>query len=306
MKIYVFDPWGAHWDETAEALRGRGHEVRKGGYWGPELVEWSDVSIFHAVQNNLIQASRKTENPEDTTIVAEAVDIDVYAGHMGGVEWDFVDHLVYMADHMRGYAERRFDVPEDIPRHVIKGGVDLDDWTLVDRPVGYKIAWIGHLWIAKNLIGALQIFNQVIEDRPYEPWELHALGRKWSPPHWWRRACEGYLDANPELEDRFTLTEEYVPSVDEWLDDKSYLLHTGLKEAYGYVIAQSAAKGIRPIVMQTMGTDAIWPQEWIFQTHAEAVSMFEPYERSRYRETIERGHDVDDRAAAFEELFRWR
>lgn len=305
MRIYIYDAWGNHWDETAAELERRGHEVRKGPHWGPELTDWADVEIFHAVQNNLIQASKNTAR-DDTITIAEAVDIDIYAGHMGAVNWHYVDHLVYMATHMREYAEDRFahKLPKALPRHTIQGGVDLDNWTLIERDVGYNVAWIGHLWIAKNLIGALQVFNQLIRTYPDEPWRFHALGRKWSPPHWWPRAVEGYLDANPDLKARFTLTEERVPSIDEWLDDKDYLLHTGLKEAFGYVIAQAAAKGIRPVVMQTMGTDKIWPVDWIFQTHDEAVKkLHTKYHRSWYREIIEDIYPIEARVDLYEELF---
>lgn len=303
MKIYVFDSWRWHWTETIKALRELGHEVQTGIYWGPELVEWADVAIFHPVDNNLKQASLKQEKPKDTFVLAEAVDIDIYSNHLGGINWDYVDHLAFMAKHMKEWAEAKVKLPDDLPRSILPGGIDLEHFRLRPTPrSGYNVAWIGRLWIAKNVFGALQVFNELLLQQPDKPWRLYLRGEKYHPTTWWQRQCETYIEANSLLAERI----EFVPRVDDiatWLDDKDYLLQTSHKEAFGYVVAQAAAKGIRPVVQMTTGALDIWPEEWIFQTHSQAVDMLTTnYDPQEVRQVIVERYPLANRVSKLMEI----
>lgn len=303
-KIFVFDSWRKHWSETIACWRFQGgHEIRTGIYWGPELTEWADIAIFHPVDNNLIQASKKQEKSKGTLIIAEAVDIDIYAGQPGAVEWDYVDRLVFMAEHMRDYSLAKFRIPKTLPIDVIPGGIDLNRWTLREKPGrGYQVAWVGRLWIAKNVFGAIQVFNQLIKADPDHPWRLFLRGEKYHPEAWWQLQVESYLDQDPELKRRVSFVPE-VANINSWLEDKDFLLQTSFKEAFGYVIAQAAAKGIRPIIQMTTGAEKIWPRDWIFMTHDEAVRMFlEGYEPRDNRAFIAERYSVERRVELFDRI----
>ena len=304
-KIWVCDSWKKHWNETMDFWRRAGHEVKTGIYWGPELVEWADVAVFHPVDNNLIQASKKTEGkPENTVIVAEAVDVDIYAGHPGAVNWDYVDEIVFMAEHMRDYALSKFGKLKRFPQehiHLVPGGLDLSRWTMRSTPErNFNVAFIGRLWIPKNVFAAIQVFNQLIKTDPESPWRLFILAdNKYHPPGWWRLQVESYLDRDPRLKARVSF-EHGVPDVNEWLEDKAFLLQTSHKEAFGYVIAQAAAKGIKPIIQMTTGADKIWPEECIFMTHDEAVQMFlGSYEPEDYRAYVADRYPIELRVTRF-------
>jgi len=143
----------------------------------------------------------------------------------------------------------------------------------------------GRHWIAKNLLGALMIFNELITRDRDNPWHLFVRADKWSP-NWWKENCLAYLADNPQLAEQTTFVKQRVPDLNTWLDDKDFLLQTSFKEAFGYVVAESAAKGIRPVVQFTNGARDIWPRDWIFSTHKEAIYRFigryRPFERQWY------------------------
>ena len=301
MKICIIDSWGKFMHGPVAHWRALGHEVRTGPYWGPELVEWADACYFYPVDNNLKRASKEFK-PPNTRIVAEAVDIDIYAGHSGAVNWDYVDALVVMAPHMLDLLQHKVkSLPPDLPVHIVPGGVDLERFTLVERPRNYNVAWIGRLWIAKNLFGALQIFNQLIHADSEHPWRLWCLGQKWHP-EWWARHCKAYLEANPELVERVEFVDR-VDDVNDWLENMSYLLQTSFKEAFGYCIAEAAAKGIRPVIQNTNGALATWPREWVFDTHAEAIEMLtNGYDARQVRGIIEERYPLAKRLAALDEI----
>lgn len=294
MKICVIDSWGKFMRGPVDHWRALGHEVRVEKHWAPERIEGMDIVYFYPVEANLIHAAR-TPKPPGTRIVAEAVDIDIYSGHSGAVNWDYVDALIVMAPHMLELLHHKVkNLPSTLPIHIVPGGVDLERFTLVERPRNYNVAWIGRKWIAKNLFGALQIFNQLIQADPEHPWRLWCLGQRWHP-EWWQRHCEAYLEANSALVERVEFV-DHVPDVNEWLENMSYLLQTSFKEAFGYCIAEAAAKGIRPVVQNTNGALATWPREWVFDTHAEAIEMLtNGYDARQVRGIIEKRYPLAKR-----------
>lgn len=302
MKIMVFDAWKKFMPPVVEYWRSKGHEVESGIYWGPELVEGRDLCYFYPVQNNLKQASLKQEKPKGTHIVAEAVDIDIYAKHHCAINWDFVDDLIFMAPHMKKLALEMCPLPENLPIHIVPGGVDVDKWTLRKDPKrGHNVAWIGRLWIGKNVFGALQIFNQLIKQDPSPDWKLFLRGEKYHPA-WWQKHVEAYIEANAELGKRVTFVPQ-VPDINVWLEDMDYLLQTSFKEAFGYVIAEAAAKGVKPIIQTTNGALDTWPSSWIFQTHGEAVRMFSgSYEPETYRAYVADMYPLSKRLKMLDEI----
>jgi hypothetical protein len=273
MKIFLCDPWKKKFTQPLiDHWIAQGHEVEHNIWWGPDRVEHADVAYFYAVENNLCRASNEQPKPPGTRIIAEAVDADIYGGHWRKVNWDFVDALVCMSRHMIDYM--RPHLPESLPVHYVPGGVDLDKWTLRRDPSrNFNVAWVGHYWIAKNLFGALQVFRQLLRRDERNPWHLYVRGQKWSP-NWWREHCLAYVEANPILKKRVTFVEKRVPDLNEWLEDKAYLLSTSFKEAFGYAVGEAAAKGIRPVLQFTNGIYDIWPAEWVFNTHVEAEMHF--------------------------------
>lgn len=306
MKIYLFDSWKLKFCRPLlDHWRALGHDVNTGIWWGPDLVPHDGLAYFYPIDNNLCRASNEQPKPPGTCVIAEAVDADIYGGHWQKVNWNWVDALVTMSEHMlRWMREHPPGLPDNLPIHIIPGGVDLDAWTMRREPVrGYNIAWVGHYWIAKNLFGALQVFNELIRRDPDHPWRLYVRGQKWSP-NWWQAHCDGYLAQNPALAERVTFTSQWVPDLNEWLEDKHYLLSTSFKEAFGYAIGEAAAKGIRPVLQATNGIRDIWPEEWVFDVHGQAVDMFlsNVYEPKQYRAYIANRYPLSRRLAMLDEV----
>jgi len=303
MRIAIFDSWGQKFTRpVAEHWRSLGHEVHTGMHWSAEIVESVDVAYFYPVDNNLIQASKKQGKPPNVRIIAEAVDIDIYAGHPGAVQWEYVDALIFMAHHTKELSDHKFNIPRDLPQYIVPGGIDTDRWTLrKNTSKGYNVAFIGRFWIAKNMFGALQIFNQLIKTDPGNPWKLYLRGENYDPL-WWQRHVEAYIEASPGLKERI----EFVPWVEdlnEWLEDKSYLIQSSFKESFAYVVGECASKGLKPIIQMTTGVLSIWPSSWVFQTHDEAVQMFlNGYDPETYRAYVADRYPLSRRLEMLDEI----
>ena len=285
MKIALFDPYvGKFTSSMEEWWIQQGHEVKRGTYYNPEMVLWADLVWFDTADNNILSATdpgvallSDTANfsPWDMhdmdlsgkRIIVRPIDIEVWQGHMEGVKWDIVDEVIFIADHIRNIVnehelrERR----EDMGVHTIPHSIDLSKWTFKEREKGFDIAVVAERWMSKGEDYVLQIAMKLKEIDPR--YKIHWLGKRSDYP--WEHA---YFD---EFIEKFDLPIEItnvVDNVDEWLEDKNFLLHASHKEAFSAATAEAMAKGIKPILHRFYGADTLWPGiTW--NTIDEAVAM---------------------------------
>jgi hypothetical protein len=120
-------------------------------------------------------------------------------------------------------------------------------------------------------------------------YELHVLGKK-SKERW----LHAYFDHIVSELDITVHHTESVTSVDAWLEDKDYLLVTSQKEAFSYVTAEAAAKGIKPLVHNFYRARDIWPDDWVWTTLDELYAKFHSgYNSASYREFIESNYTLE-------------
>ena len=284
MKIAMSDCCrGKFSNVIANHWRDKGHQVIQNVYWEPNNCKDVDVIFFDWADNSVQRAS----NPEDEfykkfnvpylndkNIILRCHDIDMWTGGLGGVKPNFVKHIVFVAEHIR----RKAKVLEGAEVHVIKHGIDTDKFTLRKSKQNKNIAWIGRFDANKDPRLALQVIQMLPRD-----YTLHILGT--GPKARWQ---EAYWEEFIRLNDLSVTFTDRVDDVNEWLEDKSYLLHTAQKEAFGYVIGEAMAKGIKPVIHRFYGAGEVWTEEYVWDGVAQAVNMIlsQEYEPDKYREFI--------------------
>ena len=289
MNIAVFDYLdGKFTKQFVDYWRFKGHTVTQNHYWGPELCTGMDVLYFDMIDNNLVQASNGMTKSPGQKVIVRGIDIDVYSGYAGGVNWSFVDDLIFIALHIQQMFNNSYPgVCEN--QHLIPPGVDLDKWTYKDREHGYNIGWVGNKWITKNIGRAFELIYEL--KRIDNNYKLHIVSNDNYSPDWWGSYCNYLIDLY-EIQDNIVWNDGYVEDLNEWWEDKNYALLTSMKEAFSYVTAEACAKGIKPLVLPFAGVEDIWPVDFRFKSLTDAVSAVldraeSPYIPSRYRSYIE-------------------
>lgn len=306
MKIALFDPYkGKFTTDMKEWWESHGHEVAidPQGYYNPELVDWADVVWFDTVSNNLISAT----NPEQALIdewrrenrsgewdmhlmdmskkkvIVRAIDIDVWSGHHASVKWDIVDHCMFIAPHIRELmmADSR-PQSSSMQLHDIPHSINPDKWTFKERKPGFNIAVVAEIWESKGIDYVLQIALKLkqIDSR----YHIYYLGKE-QDYQWHRQYRKEFIEDN-DLPITFI---DWVDNLDEWLEDKDYLLHCSTKEAFSAATAEAAAKGIRPILHAFGGYKPLWGDSgWVWQGIDEAVDMITDglYDSISYRKYL--------------------
>lgn len=313
MKIALFDPYTPKF--TGDIVRWwqtHGHEVRVDRYYDPELVKWADVVWFDTCDNNLKCAMYPDKNDPtqqgwdlhemDLTnkkLIVRVIDIEVWSGHNLNVDWDLVDDIIFIAPHIKELVARGHNWKPEYEEKVriIPCGVDLDRFTFKERSPGFNIGIVSEIWGSKGSDLVLQVALKLksIDSRYNIQW----LG-KWAEYNWDEAYIRSFIERN-QLSITFV---DWVESVDDFLEDKNYLLHCSKKEAFSYATAEAMAKGIKPILHHFYGAEDLWPDmTWQSIDGAIGKIIDEYYDSRTYpRYLIERGYTLPQMMAKIDEV----
>jgi glycosyltransferase involved in cell wall biosynthesis len=193
---------------------------------------------------------------------------------------------------------------KDIPIRQLPVCLEMSDWEYTKHNSGRKIVVIGEQWMAKNPFMITQMLAMLPSD-----YTVDILG-KWNEGVWrWTEEQFWYEVRSYGLEGRVTNTKE-VPwgsakAVDEWLNDKDYLVTFSAKDAFSIVVAEAMAKGIKAFPHDFMGSKDIWGK-YVWKTLPELVDRIqnESYNSEEYRQYIQDNYSADVVLTKLEEIFK--
>lgn len=320
MNIILFDPYlGKFTEDMKDWWEKQGNQVTLSRYYDPKLIPEADIIYFFTCDNNLRSATNPPNDPDfagydmhdmDLTgkkVIVQPIDIECWEGHQGASKWGLVDEVIFIADHIRNLCPPA-SLPELRPEtrfHTVPFSVNPERWTFRERQPGFDIAVVSERWVSKGTDLILQIALKLkqIDER----YKIHWLGQ-WSP-HWpWEHAY--FMDFIERNQLNIEVTNILLDNVtvDEWLEDKNYLLHGSKKEGFSAATAEAAAKGIRPILHNFYGCEALWGDSgWVWQGIDEAIDMITDgeYDSSSYREYLtKKGYTTGQMMESLDRIMR--
>ena len=284
MKIAVFDSNLFKFTrDMMDCWRAQGHEVRNRYTFHLPDAEWADLLWFDCVDGNLVLASTQYYDLlKNKRVIARGIDIDIWVGHFGRVDWSVVGDLIFIARHIKENAMSRYNFPEGLRIHHIPCGVDLRRITMRQNPVrNNKIAVVMRLWHGKGIDYLLQLALMMPD------YEFHVLGKDGMEN--WYRAYFQHI-APPNL-----IRTAHVDDINAWYEDKSVILVTSKKEAFSYAAAEGMAKGLKPVIHDFYGAADIWPDEYRWRVLCEAKRMIKggDYNPDEYRAYIADNYSLE-------------
>jgi hypothetical protein len=300
MKIALFDPYGGKFtDGMQKWWTEHGYEVEYSRYYNPEIALRSDILWFETCDNNLASATSPGNailddaanfSPWDLhdmdltgkKIIVRPIDIEVWQGHAQASKWDLVDDVIFIAPHIRELVNE-YELPhrrEDLRIHTIPCAIDLDKFTYKEREPGFEIAVISERWITKGTSEILQIALKLKQIDPR--YKITWLGQR--SDYQWEHSYRDEFVAHHKLNLEFV---NIVDNIDEFLEDKNYLLHASHKEGFSYATAEAMAKGIKPVIHRFFGADDLWPGiTWDSIDEAVAMITEGKYDSASYRQYL--------------------
>jgi len=312
MKIVCFDNVNGkttreiweHWDS-------QGHEVKHSMGYNDKWCEWADIAWFEWLDSNIQIATQGRPDPDNKgewklkplslmghkpKVIVRAVDIEIWVGRHKQVIWDDINAFTYLSPVIRDLVltecpvlKEKIDKGEIIMEQM-QLGIDLDKWKFKERNgSNKKMAFISHRWSAKGLGLFAQIAKKLIDID--NNWTFHIVGTRSNER--WLHAYFEHILKEMGIFKHFEIIENKIPSIQEFLEDKDYMVTTHFKDAFSLVVGEAMASGIKTYAHNFPGAKDIWGK-YVWTTIDEVVDRVinEPYNSKEYRQYVADNHDI--------------
>ncbi len=289
-KINTFSPiFIEHWKQKHEVNVSISHVIIS-GYYDVAYFDWADGNCaFYLDESNGYS--------ELVKVIVRVRRYEAFSkGKMLKIDWDKVDEVIFNTEYLRNMCYRFYKIEKFKDAHIIPNGVDISKWKFRERSVkGKKVAMLAYWNPRKNVPMALQIFALLPED-----YELHLAG-KWFCPE--DRLLVSDSSKKLGIENRVFITDDLVDT-DKYLDDKDYLLQTSISEGVSNIVIEAMAKGIKPIIFNSLGQQGLYPRDCMFNHIWEAreIVIKGSYTSQVYRDFVDKVYNRKEMLAKMDAL----
>ncbi len=246
------------------------------------LFEWSDELLIHA-----------SHMDKGCPVVCRLHSYEAFAEMASEVNWNWVDHLLFVNDPVRHLFDQQVQHP--ISRSVIHSGVDFQHFTISEQTEWtFKTGSVANIDYQKNPTLLLYCFKKIHEyDSSYR---LHLAGQ--FQDHRYQLYFDHLLNKSP-LPVAF---DGWIEDMPAWHADKDFVISTSLFDSFLCSIAEGMASGVLPRIHDCYGAENLYPRNYIFSdpdNRLELVTRLEQGEWCRMqqenREYIAERYDDADR-----------
>jgi len=261
---------------------------------GNEIVqayEWADIVWLEWANELAVEVTNKLEK-KGKKIVCRLHSYEALTNaFLSKIVWDKVDTIVLVAEHMKDVVRMYHpDVYKRIEAKikVIHNGLNLERFRYKPRTRGYNIAVVAHINYKKDPTMWLQIMGLLKKIDPrynlsiagdFQDYRYHLYFH--------------YFIEEAGLRDNVRLL-GHVNNIEEFLEDKNYVLSTSIHEGHPYNIMEAMAAGIKPIIHNYVGAKSQWPKELVFDLIDEVKEIVEEeYNSESYRTFVEDRYSIE-------------
>lgn len=203
--------------------------------------------------------------------------VEVETDHPAAVEIDNVDKVVFVSQHIADKAIERFGWdPEKL--EVIPNAIDFDRFDLPkEGDSQFTLAMVGYAPKRKRLDRALDIVEQLTASDPR--YRLLLVGRAPSELRWVSRdpdevsffqSCYSRIQSQEKLRGRVSFL-PFSSSLPQLFQGVGFILSASDSEGHQVALAEGAASGAVPVVIDRPGASSQYPPDWIFAATSDAV-----------------------------------
>ncbi|MCY9223319.1 glycosyltransferase family 4 protein, partial [Bacillus licheniformis] len=193
--------------------------------------EWCDDLLIHG---------SKVPSAAAKTLICRLHSYEAFTFYIKKVYWQAVDQVIFDGEHLREYVLDQVKALKKEKTAVVPNGIKLDQYTFKQRQKGFHIAYVGYINYKKGPMLLLQAFKALIDKDPR--YKLFIAGT--------------FQDARYQLYfnqmiDELRLTDNvqfdgWQDDMNQYLEDKHYLICTSLLESQHMSAMEAMAKGIKP------------------------------------------------------------
>jgi glycosyltransferase involved in cell wall biosynthesis/predicted O-methyltransferase YrrM len=256
------DVWRSHTEHDEAASRA--------------ILEHTDTILCEWCLGNAAWYSRNKR--PDQRLVVRMHRMEVYTDHPAAVEIDNVDQVVCVSQHIADEAIERFGW-DPAKLRVIPNSVDIDRFRGPKRDgARFTLAMVGYTPARKRLNRALDIVEELRRREPR--FRLLLIGQPPSGFDWvvrrpeeveYFRECFARIQSSAELRGAVTF-QPFTDDLPLLFQRVGFVLSTSDSEGHQVALAEGAASGAVPVIVDRPGAADQYPDHWIHADAADAAS----------------------------------
>lgn len=262
-----------------------------------EIMMYSDLCFFEWGGEVLAYGSYLMEAAK-TPIICRIHKYEVFRECIKKVNWKSIDKVVFIAEHVRSLFLSQINIPKE-KTALIYNGLDSKKFSYRNRTHGFKLAYLGAIKYEKAIEMLLQIIKKLVEiDRRYK---LYLAGKVYSKEI---EVYFNYMLQEMQL-DNNVIYDGFQINVDQWLEDKDYIICSSIVEGHITAIQEAMLKGIKPVIHNYPGAKELYDSDYLWNTIDEAVELItkSQYKSQIYHDLIYNQFEISRKAKEFKELF---
>ncbi|HET8862111.1 MAG TPA: glycosyltransferase family 4 protein [Solirubrobacterales bacterium] len=256
------DRWHSHTEHDEAASRA--------------ILRQTSVILCEWCLGNAVWYSRNKR--PDQRLVVRMHRMEVYTDHPASVEIDNVDQVVCVSQHIADEAIERFGWESDKLR-VIPNSVDVERFRLSKQEgARFTLAMVGYTPKRKRLDRALDIL-EALRSRD-ERFRLLLVGQPPSQFDWvtnqpeeveFFRLCLARIQESSALRGAVSF-QPFTGDLPALFQGVGFILSTSDSEGHQVALAEGAASGAVPVIVDRPGAQDQYPSRWIYERSGEAAA----------------------------------
>ena len=270
---------------------------------GNEIVqayEWADIVWLEWANELAVEVTNKLEKKGKKIICRLHSYEALTNAFLSKIVWDKVDAIVLVAEHMKDVVRMYHpDVYKRIENkiRIVHNGLNLEKFRYKPRTMGYNIAVVAHINYKKDPTMWLQIMGLLKKTDPRYNLSIAGDFQDYRYHFYFH-----YFIEEAGLQDNVKLY-GFLNNIEEFLEDKNYVLSTSVHESFGYNIAEAMAVGIKPVVHNFYGAKTLWMRDTLFNFIEEIPQILESdYNSEKYRTFVEEKYSLEKQIRHTEEV----
>lgn len=262
-----------------------------------EEMQWADICWFEWC-DELIAYGSKLSLASEKKIICRIHSYEAFTDYPAKVAWGNIDKIIFVSEEIKDFVTDNFKI-DKAKTLLISNGIDHDKWTFADRKPGFNIAYVGYINYKKGPMLLLQTFKAIYDmDNRYK---LFIAGKFQDPRDvlYFRQMIKEFaIEGN-------IIYEGWQDNLNNWLEDKNYILCTSILESQNTSVMQAMIKGIKPLIHNFVGAKKIYPQSLVWNTINDALLMISnnEYNSQKYYFFVKDNFELADKIEELKSLF---